>query len=54
MRVIRRTMKKEARRYAPNSRYVKGVEGRMSSVFKRAFVNMVKEIGCSGGGSSSH
>jgi hypothetical protein len=35
-------MKKEAESYATRSRYVKGIKGRMSSVFRPAFVNMVK------------
>ena len=36
---------REAERYATVGRYVKGIKGRMSSVFRYAFVDMVKEIG---------
>jgi len=46
-------MKKEARRCATESRYVRGVKRRMSPVFRRAFVDMVKEIGPSSSGSSN-
>lgn len=52
MRVIGKTMKKEVRRYATKSKCVKGIKGRMSFLSRRAFVNIVKETGCSS--SSTH
>jgi len=36
---------REAQRYATEGRYVKGIKERMISVFRYAFVDMVKEIG---------
>ncbi len=39
------TFEMEAEEYAVKDKYMKGIKGRMSSIFKYAFVDMVKEIG---------
>jgi len=39
------TFEMEAEEYAAKGEYMKGIKGRMSSIFKYAFVDMVKEIG---------